>query len=180
MSFIRSQASKQSHVIQEEVVNHEIETQEEVITSAVETKEPLGTCHVQEPSCQADDGANTATVDGHEPFIEDYSLYVDYDAEFNVETSFEQQPEVDYLKGMVSDDSGEAFYYESVHGSEDNGDDSDDSEYNVDESNIQFDVDVDISEFHNDVDVDEHGILNNHSNDEGNDMVDDELDHYIT
>ncbi|XP_023763305.2 uncharacterized protein LOC111911798 [Lactuca sativa] len=175
LPFIRSQG-KQSHVIQEEVVNHEIETQEEVITSAVETKEPLGTYHVQEPSCQADDEANTTTVDDYEPFIEDYSLYADYDAEFNVQTSFEQQLEVDYLEGMVSDDNGEAFYYESDHGSEDSGDDSDDSEYNVDKSNIQFDVDVDMSEFHNAVDVDEHGILNNHLKDEGIDMVDDELE----
>ncbi|CAI9269651.1 unnamed protein product [Lactuca saligna] len=173
--FIRSQG-KQSHVIQKEVVNHEIETQEEVITSAVETEEPLGTYHVQEPSCQADDGANTETVDDYEPFVEDYSLHVDYDVEFNVETSFEKQPEVDYLEGMVSDDSGEAFYSESGHGSEDSGDDFDDSEYNVDESNIQFDVDVDMSEFHNVVDVDEHGILKNHSKDEGIDMVDDELE----
>ncbi|CAI9271640.1 unnamed protein product [Lactuca saligna] len=172
---IRSQG-KQSHVIQKEVVNHEIETQEEVITSVVETEEPLGTYHVQEPSCQADDGANTATVDDYEPFIEDYSLYVDYDAEYNVETSFEKQPEVDYLEGMVSDDSGEAFYSESGHGSKDSRDDSDDSEYNVDESNIQFDVDVDMSEFHNVVDVDEHGILKNHSKDEGIDMVGDELE----
>ncbi|CAI9300007.1 unnamed protein product [Lactuca saligna] len=130
----------------------------------------------QEPSCQADDGANTAIVDDYEPFIDDYSLYADYDAEFNVQTSFEQQPKVDYQEGMVSDDSGEAFYSESDHGSEDGGDDSDDNEYNVDESNIQFDVDVDMSEFHNDVDVDENGILNNHSKDEGNDMVDDELE----
>ncbi|CAI9301769.1 unnamed protein product [Lactuca saligna] len=129
-----------------------------------------------EPSCQADDGPNTATVDDYEPFIEDYSLYADYDAEFNVETSFEKQPEVDYLEGMVSDDSGEAFYSERGHGYEDSGDDSDDSEYNVDESNIQFDVDVDMSEFHNAVDVDEHGILNNHSKDEGIDMVDNELE----
>ncbi|XP_052625000.1 uncharacterized protein LOC111916210 [Lactuca sativa] len=113
------------------------------------------------------------------PFIrsqEDYSLYVDYDAEFNVQTSFEKQPEVDYLKGMVSDDSGEAFYSESGHGSEDSGDDFDDSEYNVDEYNIQFDVDLDMSEFHNAVDVDEHGILNNHSKDDGFGVVDDELE----
>ncbi|CAI9300503.1 unnamed protein product [Lactuca saligna] len=173
--FIRSQG-KQSHVIQKEVVNHEIETQEEVITSAVETEEPFGSYHVQEPSCQVDDGANTTTVDDYEPFIEDYSLYADYDVEFNVETSFENRPEVDYLEGMVSDDSGEAFYSKSGHGSEDSGDDYDDSEYNVDESNIQFDVDVDMSEFHNVVDVDEHGILNNHSKDEGIDMADDELE----
>nr|KAJ0189063.1 hypothetical protein LSAT_V11C800434450 [Lactuca sativa] len=176
LSFIRSQASKQSHAIQEEVVNQEIETQEEVITSAVETEEPLGTYHVQEPSCQADDGANTATIGDYEPFIEDYSLYVDYDGEFNVQTSFEQQLEVDNLEGMVSDDSGEAFNFESGHGSADSGDDSDDIEYNVDESNIQFDVDVDMSEFHNVFDVDEHVILNNHSKDEGNYMVDDELE----
>ncbi|CAI9301397.1 unnamed protein product [Lactuca saligna] len=169
--FIRSQG-KESHVIQKEVVNHEIETQEEVITSAVETEEQLGTYHVQEPSCQADNGANTTTVDDYEPFVEDYSLYADYDAEFNVQTSFEKQPEVDYLEGMVSDDSGDAFYSESGHGSEDSGDDSDDSEYNVDESNIQFDVDVDMSEFHNVVDVDEHGILNNHSKDDGIGVVD--------
>ncbi|CAI9288005.1 unnamed protein product [Lactuca saligna] len=169
--FIRSQG-KESHVIQKEVVNHEIETQEEVITSAVETEEQLGTYHVQEPSCQADNGANTTTVDDYEPFVEDYSLYADYDAEFNVQTSFEKQPEVDYLEGMVSDDSGDAFYSESGHGSEDSGDDSDDSEYNVDESNIQFDVDVDMSEFHNAVDVDEHGILNNHSKDDGIGVVD--------
>nr|KAJ0196128.1 hypothetical protein LSAT_V11C700353450 [Lactuca sativa] len=177
LPFIRSQG-KQSHVIQKEVVNHEIETQEEVITSAVETEEQLGTYHVQELSCQADDGANTTTVDDYAPFVEDYSLYADYDAEFNVQTSFEKQPEVDYLEGMVSDDSGDAFYSESGHGSEDSGDDSDDSEYNVDESNIQFDVDVDMSEFHNVVDVDEHGILNNHSKDDGIGVVDfdDELE----
>nr|KAJ0220763.1 hypothetical protein LSAT_V11C200050740 [Lactuca sativa] len=171
LPFIRSQG-KQSHVIQKEVVNHEIETQEEVITSAVETEEQLGTYHVQEPSCQADNGANTTTVDDYEPFVEDYSLYADYDAEFNVQNSFEKQPEVDYLEGMVSDDSGDAFYSESGHGFEDSGDDSDDSEYNVDESNIQFDVDVNMSEFHNAVDVDEHGILNNHSKDDGIGVVD--------
>nr|KAJ0210219.1 hypothetical protein LSAT_V11C400160900 [Lactuca sativa] len=156
LPYIRSQASKQSHVIQEEVVNHEIETQEEVITSSVETEEPVGTYHVEEPK--------------------DYSLYVDYDVEFNVQSSCEQQPKVDYLEGMVSDDSGEAFYSETRHGSKGTGDDSDDSEYNVDESNIQFDVDVDMSEFHNVVDVDEHGILYSHSTDEGNDMVDNELE----
>nr|KAJ0211156.1 hypothetical protein LSAT_V11C400183650 [Lactuca sativa] len=174
LPFIRSQASKQSHVIQEEMVNHEIETQEEVITTAVETEEPVGTYHVQEPSCQADDVANTATVDYFEAFVEDYSLYADYDVEFNVQNSCEQQPKVDYLEGMVNDDSGEAFYSESGHGSEGSGDDSNDIEYNVDDSNIQFYVDVDMSEFHNVVDVDEHGILNNHSKDERNDMVDDE------
>nr|KAJ0196117.1 hypothetical protein LSAT_V11C700366090 [Lactuca sativa] len=168
------QSQQKSHVIQEEVVNHEIETQEEVITK------PLGTYHVQEPSCQADDGPNIATVDDYEPFKEDYSFYADYDLEFNVQTSCEQQPEVDYLEGMVSDDSGEAFYSESGHGSEDSGDDSDDSEYNVDESNIQFDVDADMSEFHNVVDVDEHGILNNHSKVERNDMGDDELEFIAT
>ncbi|CAI9285195.1 unnamed protein product [Lactuca saligna] len=174
--MIWSQASKHSHVIQEEVVNHEIETQEEVITSAVKTEEPAGTYHIEEPSCQADDGANIVTIGDFEPFVEDYSLYVDYDVEFNVQTSCEQQPEVGYLEGMVSDDSGEAFYSESGHGSEGSGDDFDDSEYNVDESNIQIDVDVDMSEFHNVVDVDEHGILNNHSTFEGNDMVNDELE----
>nr|KAJ0202104.1 hypothetical protein LSAT_V11C600331030 [Lactuca sativa] len=176
LPFIRSHASKQSHVIQEEVVNHEIETQEEVITSAVETEEPVGTYHVHELSCQADDVANTTTIDDFEAFVDDYSLYADYDVEFNVQNSCEQQPEVNYLEGMVSDDNGEAFYFESGHGSKGSGDDSDDSEYNVDESNIQFDVDVDMSEFHNAVDVDEHGILNNHSKDERNDMVDDELE----
>nr|KAJ0211177.1 hypothetical protein LSAT_V11C400226020 [Lactuca sativa] len=46
----------------------------------------------------------------------------------------------------------------------------------MDESNIQFDVDVDMSEFHNAVDVDEHGILNNHSKDDGIGVVDDELE----
>nr|KAJ0189312.1 hypothetical protein LSAT_V11C800412450 [Lactuca sativa] len=167
LPFTRSQASKQSHVIQEEVVNHEIKTQEYVITSEVETEEPVGTYHVEEPSCQVDDGANTATVDDFEPFVEDYSLYSDYDVGFNVQASCEQQPEVDYLKGMVSDDSGEAFYSESGHGSEGSGDDFDDSEYNVDESNIQFDVDVDMSEFDNVVVVNEHGILNNHQNMKG-------------
>ena len=89
LPFTRSQASKQSHVIQEEVVNHEIKTQEYVITSEVETEEPVGTYHVEEPSCQVDDGANTATVDDFEPFVEDYSLYVDYDVAFNVQTSCE-------------------------------------------------------------------------------------------
>ncbi|CAI9287171.1 unnamed protein product [Lactuca saligna] len=81
-----------------------------------------------------------------------------------------------YLKGMVSDDSGEAFCSESGHSSQDNGDDFDDSEYNVDESNRQFDVDVDMMEFHNVVDVNEHGILNNHAKDKGNNMRGDELE----
>nr|KAJ0227888.1 hypothetical protein LSAT_V11C100026510 [Lactuca sativa] len=40
------------------------------------------------------------------------------------------------------------------------GDDYDDSEYIVHESNLQFDVNVDMSEFHSVVDVYEHGILN--------------------
>ncbi|CAI9266958.1 unnamed protein product [Lactuca saligna] len=37
-----------------------------------------------------------------------------------------------------------------------------------------------MSEFHNVVDVDEHGILNNHSTDERNDMVDNELEVIMT
>ncbi|CAI9260211.1 unnamed protein product [Lactuca saligna] len=165
---------------QDKVVNHEIETREEVIISAVETEELVGTYRVEEPSCQADDRFHTTIVDDIEPFVEDYSLYVDYVDMFNVQTSCEQQPEVDYLKGMVSDNSGEAFYSECGHGSKGSGDDSDDSECNVDEANIQFDVDVDMSKFHNVVDVDKHGILNNHSTDEGNDMADNELEVIMT
>ncbi|CAI9295889.1 unnamed protein product [Lactuca saligna] len=64
----------------------------------------------------------------------------------------------------------------SGYGSEGSGDDFDENDYNVDESNIQFDVDLDINVFHNVVDVDAHGILNNHSTDEGNDMIDNALE----
>ncbi|CAI9268122.1 unnamed protein product [Lactuca saligna] len=125
---------------QEEVVNHETETQEEVINHEVETEEPVGTYHVEEPSWKDD-------------------------VEYIVQKYCQHQLEVDYLVIMVSDDSGEAFCFESRFGSEGSGDDSDDSDYNVDESHIQFDVDVDITEFHNVVDVDKHGTLNNHSTD---------------
>ena len=83
---------------------------------------------------------------------------------------------MDILEGMASDDSGKAFYYESGYGFEGSGDDSDNSDYNLDETNIQFDVDVDMREFHSVVDVDEHGILNNHSTGERNDMIDNELE----
>nr|KAJ0202464.1 hypothetical protein LSAT_V11C600303020 [Lactuca sativa] len=158
LPYIRSQ-------VYEQMMNHEVETEELV-----------GTYHVEEPSWLADDGVHNATIDEFEPFVEDYSVYADYDAEDNVQTSCEHQPEVDYLEGMLSDDSGEAFYYESGYGSEGSGDDYDDSDYNVDESNIHFDVDVDMIEFHNVVYVDEHGILINHSTDEGNDMIDNDLE----
>ncbi|CAI9288944.1 unnamed protein product [Lactuca saligna] len=136
----------------------------------------MGTYHVEELSWLADDGVHTVTIDEFEPFVEDYSVYADYDAEYNVQTSCEHQPEVDYLEGMLSDDSGEAFYYENGYCSEGSRDDYDDSDYNVDESNIHFDVDVDMGEFHNVVDVDEHGILINHSPNEGNDMIDNEFE----
>nr|KAJ0200557.1 hypothetical protein LSAT_V11C600303890 [Lactuca sativa] len=56
------------------------------------------------------------------------------------------------------------------------GDDSDDSDYIVHESNLQFDVDVDMSEFQSAVDVDEHGILNKQTESIGNDIVDEELE----
>nr|KAJ0206659.1 hypothetical protein LSAT_V11C500276160 [Lactuca sativa] len=101
--------------------------------------------------------------------------YEGYDKYFTLKI---QNSEVYYLEDMVSDDSREALYSESGYGSEGSGDDYDDSDYNVDESNIQFDIDVDMTEFHNVVDTDEHEILNNHSTDEGNDMIDNELENY--
>ena len=67
---------------------------------------------------------------------------------------------MEILEGMVSNDSGDAFYSQNEDDFDFSGDDSDDSDYIVHESNLQFDVDVDMSEFQSVVDLDEHGILN--------------------
>ncbi|CAI9263530.1 unnamed protein product [Lactuca saligna] len=82
---------------------------------------------------------------------------------------------MEILEVVLSDDSGDAFYSQNGDGHDYCGDDSDDSDYIVHESNLQFDVDVDMSEFQSDVDVDEYVILNKQIKTVGNDMVHEEL-----
>ncbi|CAI9274730.1 unnamed protein product [Lactuca saligna] len=103
-------------------------------------------------------------------------LMLTLDAEYNVPNGEDNQVEMEILKGVISDESGDAFYSQNEDGFDYSGDDSDDSDYIVHESNLQFDVDVDMSEFQSAVDVDEHGILNKQTKSIGNDIVEEELE----
>ncbi|CAI9300537.1 unnamed protein product [Lactuca saligna] len=130
----------------------------------------------EEPICEDIDGQKSVRLDEFEAFTDDYSTYVDFDAEYNVPNGEDNQVEMEILEGMISDDSGDAFYSQNEDGFDYSGDDSDDSDYIVHESNLQFDVDVDMDEFQSVVDVDEHGILNKQTKSIGNDIVDEELE----
>ncbi|CAI9262219.1 unnamed protein product [Lactuca saligna] len=111
---------------------------------------------VEEPICEDIDGQQSVRIDEFKAFIDDYSTYADFDVEYSVRNGEDNQVEIEILKGMVSDDSGDAFYSQNGDGSDYSGDDSDDSDYIVHKSNLQFDMDVDMSEFQSVVDVDEH------------------------
>ncbi|CAI9277817.1 unnamed protein product [Lactuca saligna] len=130
----------------------------------------------EEPICEDIDGQQCVRLDEFEAFTNDYSTYANFDVEYNVPNGEENQVEIEILEGIVSDDSGDAFYIQNGDGFDYSGDDSDDSDYIVHESNLQFDVDVDMSEFQSSVDVDEHGILNKQTESIGNDIVDEELE----
>ncbi|CAI9277512.1 unnamed protein product [Lactuca saligna] len=130
----------------------------------------------EEPNCEDINGQQSVRLDEFEAFTDDYSTYVDFDAEYTVPNGEDNQVEMEILEGMVSDDSGDAFYSQNGDGSDYSGDDSDDSDYIVHDSNLQFDVDVDMSEFQSVVDVDEHGILNKQIESIGTDIVDEELE----
>ncbi|CAI9274581.1 unnamed protein product [Lactuca saligna] len=129
----------------------------------------------EEPICEDIDGQQSVRLDELEAFTDDNSTYADFDAEYNVQNGEDNQVEMEILEGMISDDSGDAFYSHNEDGFDYSGDDYDVSDYIVHESNLQFDVDVDISEFQTAVDVDEHGILNKQTKSIGNDIVDEEL-----
>nr|KAJ0225325.1 hypothetical protein LSAT_V11C100013550 [Lactuca sativa] len=130
----------------------------------------------EEPICEDVGGDQSVRLDEFEAFTEDYSYYVEFDAEYSIPNVEDTQVGLEILKGMLSDDSGDAFNSQSGYGSDYSGDDYDDSDYIVHKSNLQFDVDVDISEFHSVVDVDEHGILNKQTKTVGNDIVHEELE----
>ncbi|CAI9285874.1 unnamed protein product [Lactuca saligna] len=130
----------------------------------------------EEPISEDIDGQQSVRLDEFEAFTDDYSTYAEFDAEYNVPNGEDNQVEMEILEGMVSDDSGDAFYSENEDGFDYSADDFDDSDYIVHESNMQFDVDVDMSEFQSHVDVDEHGILNKQTESIGNDIVDEELE----
>ncbi|CAI9287827.1 unnamed protein product [Lactuca saligna] len=130
----------------------------------------------EEPISEDIDGQQSVRLDEFEAFTDDYSTYAEFDAEYSVPNGEDNQVEMEILEGMVSDDSGDAFYSENEDGFDYSADDSDDSDYIVHESNMQFDVDVDMSEFQSHVDVDEHGILNKQTESIGNDIVDEELE----
>lgn len=76
----------------------------------------------------------------------------DFDVKYKVEDVYEVQVGIDNVEGLVNDDSGNSY-------DNDSGDGSDDSDYNVEESRILYNVDVDICEFHSVVDVDKHEIF---------------------
>nr|KAJ0212180.1 hypothetical protein LSAT_V11C400158540 [Lactuca sativa] len=131
---------------------------------------------VEEPICEDIDGQQSVRLDEFEAFTDDYLTYVEFDVEYSVPNGEDNQVEMEILEGIVSDDSGDAFYSQNEDGFDFSGDDSDDSDCIVHESNLQFDVDVDMSEFQSAVDVDEHGILNKQTEIIGNDIVDEELE----
>lgn len=93
----------------------------------------------------------------------------DFDVEFNIEDVFDAQLGVDNVDGPVNDDSGNG--YDNY-----NKDSFDDSDYNLEDSNIIYDVNVGMSEFHSVMDVDEHGILINHATNTRDNIVDEELE----
>ncbi|CAI9289106.1 unnamed protein product [Lactuca saligna] len=131
---------------------------------------------VEEPISEDIDGQQSVRLDEFEAFTDDYSTYAEFDVEYSVPNGEDNQVEMEILEGMVNDDSGDAFYSENEDGFDYSADDSDDNDYIVHESNMQFDVDVDMSEFQSHVDVDEHGILNKQTESIGNDIVDEELE----
>ncbi|CAI9285621.1 unnamed protein product [Lactuca saligna] len=130
----------------------------------------------EDPICEDIDGQQSVRLDEFEAFTDDYSTYDDFDVEYSVPNGEDNQVEMEILEGMVSDDSGDAFYSRNGDGSDYSGDDSDDSDYIVHESNFPFDVDVDMSESQSVMDVDEHGILNKQTESIANDIVDEELE----
>nr|KAJ0191861.1 hypothetical protein LSAT_V11C800403850 [Lactuca sativa] len=166
--YVMSQVSQRSNVIN---VN------EGLIMGHIEEvcKGNLGNL-ADEPICEDIDGQQSVRLDEFEAFTDDYSTYTDFDVEYNVPNGEDNQVEMEILEGMVSDDSVDAFYSQNEDGFDYSGDDFDDSDYIVHESNLQFDVDVDMSEFQSVVDVDEHGILNKQTESIGNDIVDEELE----
>ncbi|CAI9300488.1 unnamed protein product [Lactuca saligna] len=130
----------------------------------------------EEPIYEDIDGQQSVRLDEFEAFTNDYSTYADFVVDYIVPNGEDNQAEMEILEGMVSDDSGDAFYSHNEDGYDYSRDDSDDSDYIVHESNLQFDVDVDMSEFQSDVDVDEHGTLNKQTESIRNDIVDEELE----
>ncbi|CAI9266101.1 unnamed protein product [Lactuca saligna] len=113
--------------------------------------------------CEDIGGEQSVRLDEFEEFIEDYSNYIDFDAEYSVPNGEHNQVEMEIIEGMLSDDIGDAFYIQNGDGFDYSGDDSDDSDYIVDGFNLQFDVDVD-----------EHGIINKKTENVGNDIVHEE------
>nr|KAJ0188378.1 hypothetical protein LSAT_V11C900469810 [Lactuca sativa] len=151
LPFIRSQASKQSHVTQEEVVNHEIE----ISRRKVDCLEGMVSDDSVEALYFEIGHGSEGTTSAPSPFQGLCAVGPQWPS--GAASKVENSPNATLGRSR-----------RLVRG-------CDNSEYNVDESNIQFDVYVHMSEFHNAVDVEEHGILNTHSKDERNDMVDDEL-----
>ncbi|CAI9268875.1 unnamed protein product [Lactuca saligna] len=101
----------------------------------------------EELICEDIDGQQSVRLNEFEAFTDDYLTYVDFNDEYSVPNSEDNQVEMEILEGMVSDDIGDAFYSQNGDGSDYSGDDSDDSDYIVHESNLQFDVAVYMSEF---------------------------------
>ncbi|CAI9298047.1 unnamed protein product [Lactuca saligna] len=73
---------------------------------------------VEEPICEDIDGQQSARLDEFEAFTDDYSTYVDFDAEYSVPNGEDNQVEMEILEGMISDDSGDAFYSQNEDGND--------------------------------------------------------------
>nr|KAJ0207725.1 hypothetical protein LSAT_V11C500268550 [Lactuca sativa] len=168
VSYVMSQISQQSNVI--DVI-------EGLIMGHIEEvcKGYLGKL-VEEPICEDIDGQQSVRLDEFEAFTDDYPTYDNFDVEYSVPNGEYIEVDMENLEGMISDDSGDAFYSQNGDGSDYSGDDSDDSDYIVHVSNLQFYMDVDMSDFQSVVDVDEHGILNKEIESIWNDIVDGELE----
>ncbi|KAL4567999.1 hypothetical protein LXL04_023598 [Taraxacum kok-saghyz] len=117
----------------------------------------------------------------------DYSIFGDINGQYNVIKASEDEITVYEGEGEgEGEDEGEGEGEEQGDGEgqgegvgecegEGEGQDSLDTDFFVQDSNLHFDVDVDMSEFMSDVDVDEHGIMSGAKNLESFDNVDDEL-----
>nr|KAJ0189552.1 hypothetical protein LSAT_V11C800439430 [Lactuca sativa] len=180
--YVMSQVSQQSNVINvnEGVTMGHIEKvcKGNLDNHVFEPQEPYEIYHVDcnfqnvdELICENVGGDQSVRLDEFEAFIEDYSYYVLFDVEYNVPNVEYTQVGMEILEDLFIDDSGDAFNSQSGDGSDYSGYDSDDSDYNVHESNLQFDVDVDMSDFHSVADVDKHKTKTG-----GNEIVHEELE----
>lgn len=87
-------------------------------------------------------------VDDYESFLEDYSVLAEFDAKYNVQG--QRDNDKDSFFGYVASKDGEDSddtYDRDIYISGEDDEDGEDSSFNVDYSNLYYDVYVDMSKF---------------------------------